>query len=234
MPHRRFRRVVECRETAALSHFNLIRMAAGQYMHAQQGRTLLMAFRSGGRINRWRVVQVTRAANGRGRSRLRAGRWSRWCRLCNGLRRRRCRRRGLFFGHLRLCLWLGRHRACRWFWRGGQRFGRLCRGRRRRRRNRRSRFSGRRRHGGFGGRDHLHGNRHGLRNRRQWLRRHTVQQEKTTHMRAQRDDTDQHNVRLAGRWDGYFRQGCSGLVECMCCKARCRSVLADLLRRTSG
>ncbi len=220
MPHRRFCRVVECRETAGLRHFNLIRMAAGQYMHAQQSRALLMALRGGGRIHRRRVVQVTGAANGSSGSWLRAGRWSRgWCCcLCNALRRRRGWRRDWLFGHLRLGLWLGRHRSCRWLGRGGHRFGWLYRRRWRRRRwrrlcNRRRGLRRCRRHGRFRRRDHLHGDRHRLSNGRQRLRRHVVQQEKSTHMRAQRDDADQRNVTFAERWHRHFRQRRGGSVE---------------------
>ncbi len=216
MPHRRFCRVVECRETAGLRHFNLIRMAAGQDMHTQHGRSLLMALRGGGRIHRRRVVQVTGAANGRGGS-LRAGRWRRgwWCCLCNGLGRWGCRWRDWLFGQLRLGLWLGRHRARGGFWRRGHRFGWLYRRGRWRwwGLNRRRRFSGRRRHWRFGGGDHLHGDRHRLSDRRQRLRRHVVQQEKSTHMRAQRDDADQRNVTFAERWHRHFRQRRGGPVE---------------------
>ncbi len=217
MPHRRFCRVVECRETAGLRHFNLIRMAAGQDMHTQHGRSLLMALRGGGRIHRRRVVQVTGAANGRGGS-LRAGRWCRgwWCCLCNGLGRRRGWRRDRLFGHLRLGLWLGRHRACRWLGRGRCRFGWLYRRRRWRRRrlcDRRRGLRRSRRHGRFGRRDHLHGDRHRLSDRRQRLRRHVVQQEKTTHMRAQSNDADQRNMTFANPWNGHFRQRRGGPVE---------------------
>ena len=170
MPHRRFCRVVECRETAGLRHFNLIRMAAGQDMHTQQGRSLLMALRGGGRIHRRRVVQVTGAANGRSGSWLRARCWRRGC-ICNGLGRRRGWRRDRLFGHLRLGLWLGRHRSCRWLGRGGHRFGRLYRRRRwrrwwRRLCNRRRGLRRCRRHRRFGRRDHLHSDRHRLSNGR--------------------------------------------------------------------
>ena len=70
-----------------------------------------------------------------------------------------------------------------------------------------------RRHWRFGGGDHLHGDRHRLSDRRQRLRRHVVQQEKSTHMRAQRDDADQRNVTFAERWHRHFRQRRGGSVE---------------------
>ncbi len=176
-----------------------------------------MALRGGGRIHRRRVVQVTGAANGRSGSWLRARCWRRGC-LCNGLGRRRGWRRDRLFGHLRLGLWLGRHRSCRWLGRGGHRFGWLYRRRRwrrwwRRLCNRRRGLRGRRRHRRFGRRDHLHGDRHRLSDRRQRLRRHVVQQEKTAYVRAQRDDAHQRNVTFADRWHRHFRQRRSGPVE---------------------